>query len=49
MNAHAERFNRTIQEEFVDYHASLLLDTEAFNRRPEVQKWVALYTPLHIF
>lgn len=33
MNAHCERFNRTLQEEFVDYHANLLLDTEEFNRK----------------
>jgi len=34
MNAHVERFNRTIQEEFIDYHASLLLDDgAAFNRK----------------
>jgi transposase InsO family protein len=33
MNAHLERFNRTIQEEFIDYHASLLLDPDAFNRK----------------
>jgi len=33
MNAHLERFNRTIQEEFVDYHTYLLLDTSEFNRR----------------
>lgn len=34
MNAHVERFNRTIQEEFVDYHAFLLLDDGiAFNRK----------------
>ena len=32
MNAHCERFNRTIQEEFVDYHAGLLIDPSAFNR-----------------
>lgn len=31
MNAHAERFNRTIQEEFVDYHANSLLDPSSFN------------------
>jgi transposase InsO family protein len=31
MNAHCERFNRTIQEEFVDYHVSLLLDVRKFN------------------
>ena len=33
MNAHCERFNRTIQEEFVDYHEDLLFtDLPAFNR-----------------
>ena len=31
MNAHCERFNRTIQEEFVDYHAHKLLEPEKFN------------------
>ena len=31
MNAHAERFNRTIQEEFVDYHEPELLDPTTFN------------------
>ena len=33
MNAHVERFNRTLQEEFIDFHASLLLNPEAFNRK----------------
>lgn len=28
MNAHAERFNRTVQEEFVDYHEHLLFDDD---------------------
>ena len=32
MNAHLERFNRTIQEEFVDYHMPLLKTPEEFNR-----------------
>ena len=32
-NAHCERFNRTMQEEFVDFHANLLLDTTSFNRK----------------
>ncbi len=32
MNAHCERFNRTLQEEFVDYHGCLLLNPEEFNR-----------------
>lgn len=31
MNAHVERFNRTIQEEFVDFHAHELLHPETFN------------------
>tara|TARA_Y100000310_G_scaffold336654_1_gene421777 strand:+ start:5186 stop:6187 length:1002 start_codon:yes stop_codon:yes gene_type:complete len=31
MNAHCERFNRTIQEEFVDFHAHELLEPEKFN------------------
>ena len=33
MNAHCERFNRTIQEEFVDYHVSDLKTPEVFNRK----------------
>ena len=33
MNAHVERFNRTIQEEFIDYHAGELLNVTAFNRK----------------
>ncbi len=34
MNAHCERFNRTIQEEFVDYHRDTLLDNlTAFNNK----------------
>lgn len=32
MNAHCERFNRTIQEEFIDYHAYHLLEPDKFNR-----------------
>lgn len=31
MNAHIERFNRTIQEEFVDHHRELLRDPDQFN------------------
>ena len=31
MNAHLERFNRTIQEEFVDYNAFLLKNPDDFN------------------
>lgn len=33
MNAHLERFNRTIQDEFVDYHTGELLDPNIFNRK----------------
>lgn len=41
MNAHVERFNRTIQEEFVDYHASDLLHVESFNRK--LVDWLIWY------
>lgn len=41
MNAHVERFNRTIQEEFVDYHAGLLLDPAKFNRA--LMGWLVFY------
>ena len=33
MNAHCERFNRTIQDEFVDYHTNDLLTPAIFNRK----------------
>lgn len=33
MNAHIERFNRTIQDEFIDYHVHLLKDPDVFNRK----------------
>ncbi len=34
MNAHCERFNRTIQESFVDYHEDLLFTDQAlFNQK----------------
>lgn len=41
MNAHDERFNRTIQEEFVDYHESALLDPIAFNQK--LLPWLLWY------
>jgi len=41
MNAHCERFNRTIQEEFVDYHAYQLLNTHIFNA--ELAKYLIWY------
>lgn len=33
MNAHLERFNRTIQDEFIDYHSFLLSNPDEFNRK----------------
>ncbi len=33
MNAHLERFNRTVQEEFIDYNANLLKNPDDFNRK----------------
>ncbi|WP_404548349.1 integrase core domain-containing protein [Dyella jejuensis] len=59
MNAHCERFNRTIQEEFVDYHEDLLFaDIHAFNERlfawlhwynaERPHHGIALLTPLDI-
>ena len=33
MNPHCERFNRTIQEEFSNYHKKELLNPEIFNRK----------------
>ncbi len=42
MNAHAERFNRTIQEGFVDFHYELLAtDINAFNRT--LMDWLIWY------
>jgi len=32
MNAHCERFNRTIQEEFIDYHEEKLMKPAWFNQ-----------------
>jgi transposase InsO family protein len=42
MNACCERFNRTIQEQFVDYHEHLLFeDPDEFNNR--LADWLILY------
>ena len=41
MNAHVERFNRTIQEEFADYHRGLLLDPDSFNEK--LMDWLLFY------
>lgn len=42
MNAHAERFNRTLQESFVDYHEHLLFtDLSLFNQK--LADWLVFY------
>ena len=42
MNAHCERFNRTIQECFVDYHEDLLFtDLNLFNQK--MSDWIVFY------
>lgn len=41
MNAHCERFNRTIQEEFIDYHAYDLLEPAKFNKK--LMQWLIWY------
>lgn len=41
MNAHVERFNRTIQEEFVDFHTGLLMDPAKFNHA--LMDWLIFY------
>lgn len=41
-NAHSERFNRTVQEEFADYHRSdLWMDVDSFNRK--LFEWLYWY------
>jgi transposase InsO family protein len=49
MNAHVERFNRTLQEEFVDFHEELLLtDIMAFNDKLfDYLTWYNLHRPHH--
>ncbi len=42
MNAYVERFNRTLQEEFIDYHKeTLAYDLDGFNR--ELIQWLLWY------
>ena len=41
MNAHLERFNRTIQEEYIDYHLYELVDTRKFNHN--LMDWLIWY------
>ena len=49
MNAHIERFNRTIQEEFVNFHTDLpLTDSVAFNDKLfDYLTWYNLDRPHH--
>jgi transposase InsO family protein len=41
MNAHVERFNKTIQEEYIDYHLYELMDTKKFNHN--LMDWLIWY------
>jgi len=41
MNAHIERFNRTIQEEFANYHRHLLIEPDQFNDK--LMDWLIFY------
>lgn len=41
MNAHCERFNRTIQEEFANYHVNDLHDPVVFNKK--LVEWLSWY------
>jgi transposase InsO family protein len=41
MNAHLERFNRTIQDEFIDFHMNDLLTPQIFNRK--LMEYLAFY------
>ena len=49
MNAHVERFNRTIQEEFVDYHRDLLQDNllDFNNKLFDYLLWYNTHRPHH--
>lgn len=41
MNAHVERFNKTIQEEYIDYHLYEMVDTQKFNQG--LMDWLIWY------
>jgi transposase InsO family protein len=43
MNAHCERFNRTLQEECVDYHYDLLFLEDLTDFNLELLRWLAWY------
>ena len=46
MNAHVERFNRTIQEEFANYHIGALLEPDVFNRK--LIDWLVWYNTVRV-
>jgi transposase InsO family protein len=43
MNAHCERFNRTVQEEFIDYHYDLLFLDDLTEFNLELLRWLSWY------
>jgi transposase InsO family protein len=43
MNAHCERFNRTVQEECIDYHYDLLFLDDLTDFNLELLRWLAWY------
>jgi transposase InsO family protein len=43
MNAHCERFNRTLQEECIDYHYDLLFLDDLTDFNPELLRYLAWY------
>jgi transposase InsO family protein len=43
MNAHCERFNRTIQEEFIDYHYDSLFEDDLTDFNLELLSWLSWY------
>jgi transposase InsO family protein len=46
MNAHVERFNRTLQDEFANYNTGLLLDPDVFNRK--LIDWLVWYNTVRV-
>ena len=43
MNAHCERFNRTVQEECIDYHYDLLFLDDLTEVNLELLRWLSWY------
>ncbi len=43
MNAHCERFNRTLQDEFLDYHYHLLFGDDLTDINLELLRWLSWY------